>query len=384
LGDPAGWTTAAGMKGGTGYILNPGTTSGASTLTFTGTLNNGNVPVDLTRSNVTKAGFNLIGNPYPSHIVWTTDMASSANLLPSIWYRTAVYDVDHNVYSFETYNAAGTIAVPTGATPYIPPMQGFWVRVDDAHSTGQLVFTNAMRFHKDANALKAPAVKNTENKVLRLQVTGGNLTDEAVVYFNSNATNTFDMYDSQKMLNGSNSSIHDIYTSAGTEKLVINGLKEIAYDTEIPLHIQVNASNATAFTLKANEISNFDAGTPVYIKNNTTGMQQLISDGSVYDFSRSEIGVEPAFSLLIKAPGTTTSFAKTETDNVQIFVNANRQIVIKNPYATKNTVASVYNSVGQLLVNEHITGNVFVMDKAFVAGVYYVKVNGVSSKVIVK
>jgi hypothetical protein len=37
-----------------------------------------------------------------------------------------------------------------------------------------------------------------------------------------------------------------------------------------------------------------------------------------------------------------------------------------------------------LLVNEHVTGNVFVMDKAFVAGVYYVKVNGVSSKVIVK
>ena len=384
LGDPAGWTTAAGMKGGTGYILNPGTTSGASTLTFTGTLNNGNVPVDLTRSSVTKAGFNLIGNPYPSHIVWTTDMAASANLLPSIWYRTAVFDVDHNVYSFETYNAAGTIAVPEVATPYIPPMQGFWVRVDDAHSTGQLMFTNAMRYHKDANALKAPAVKNTENQILRLQVTGGNLTDEAVIYFNSNASNTFDRYDSQKMLNGSSSKIHDIYTSAGTEKLVINGLKEIAYDTEIPLHIQVNASNATAFTLKANEISNFDAGTPVYIKNNTTGMQQLISDGSVYDFSRTEIGVEPAFSLLIKAPGTTTSFAKTETDNVQIYVNVNRQIVIKNPNATKNTVASVYNSVGQLLVNQHLTGNVFVMNRAFDAGVYYVKVNGVSCKVIVK
>ena len=378
-GDPTGWTLATDMTAGKGYLLNPGTLSVASTINFSGTLNNGNIPVDLTRSNVTKAGFNLIGNPYPSHIVWTDEMATSANLLSSIWYRTAVYNVDHNVYSFNTYNSAGSIAVPVEATPYIPPMQGFWVRVNDTHTTGQLTFTNAMRHHKDANALKAPAAKNSDNQVLRLKVVNGSVSDEAVVYINAKAANTYDTYDSPKMLNGSTSTVPDMYTMAGTEQLVINGLNTIP--DEIPLYFKANASTVGQFSLSATEVSNFEAGTLVYIKNSKTGEQQLISDGSVYSFDKAS---DPTLSIIIKVPGAVTGLGSNNSAALNVYANAKGQITVAMPSVKASDVVSVYNSAGQCLMSQSLASTRTVLNKTFTSGVYVVRVNDVTRKVVVE
>ena len=59
-------TVGASLTPGTGYVALPETAGTAITFTTEngGTLNTGNVPVTLTKSG---SGFNLIGNPYPSH-----------------------------------------------------------------------------------------------------------------------------------------------------------------------------------------------------------------------------------------------------------------------------------------------------------------------------
>jgi hypothetical protein len=378
-----------------GYIIKPSTQKTGAVIEFTGTLNSGLITnTELTNSTVNnpaKHGYNLVGNPYPSYIDWNN--TSNTNLSTTLWYRTQALDVQGNlvfkndgitpIYTFFTYLGNPGIGVPASVTNMIPPMQAFWVKVNSG--TGTLGFTNSSRSHKvDVNLLRAPATKLSANKILRLRVAAGNIADETVLYFNANAANTFDTFDSPKMLNGTTSSIPDIYTTVGTEQLVINGMKDIPYDTEIPIYFKANASTATSFTLSTPEISNFEAGTQVYIKNNLSAEKKIISDGSAYIFQPSAVGSNPVFSVIFKAPGSITDVNNASSEKISIFTNEQGQISINTPYPIENGSITVYNALGLLIYRTNTTGKLTVINETFAPGLYVVKVNNVSTKVIIK
>lgn len=82
------------------YWLNPSSTTDMmgyavtaapanSSITFTGTLNDGSKSIALTRTaGHPKTGFNLVGNPYPSYLTLSTSNVTGANLEQySVWYR---------------------------------------------------------------------------------------------------------------------------------------------------------------------------------------------------------------------------------------------------------------------------------------------------------
>ena len=120
------------LKVGRGYIAS--LTTGTDTYNFVGTLNTGDKSVGLGKTNgVEKSGFNLIGNPYPSH--YTVDYAATtaANALNTIWYRTALWVEDTQtpanskyVYSFKTClmydDNVSYLGSPSGITPIVAPM----------------------------------------------------------------------------------------------------------------------------------------------------------------------------------------------------------------------------------------------------------------------
>ena len=377
-GEATGWTdvTSTGMTSGIGYMLNPGTTSGASTLNFSGTINSDNQSIALTGRTGTadKAGFNLIGNPFPAYLDWklVCDNVSNAAKMRSktMWYRTK-----DGSFAFHTVNGASGEGTPATASRYIPPMQAFWVRAVESVS-GTLAFNTDMRTDAPAtnNLLKAPAQKNSENQKLRVLVSNGVVNDEILIYTNTSALNGYDAYDSPKMLNGSTSTVPDIYTLVGTEQLVINGMNEIPYDVEIPLYFKRNASTANSYTLRANEISNFTPGTLIYIKNNNTGIKSVISDGSAYVFEPTNLG-NPAFSLIIKAPESTTDIRNTSSDDISIYVNKNRQISVTSKNGIVGGTISIYNAVGQLQLSETLVQSTTLIEKSFTPGVYMVSVS---------
>jgi hypothetical protein len=234
-----------------------------------------------------------------------------------------------------------------------------------------------MRSHNTSGStipFKAPAV--AANQILRLQVAAGSITDEAVVYFNANAANGYDSYDSPKWLNGTTSTVPDIYTTAGTEQLVINGMNAIPYNVELPLYFKANASSGS-FRLSATEMSNFEAGTNVYVKNNTSLEQKLISDGTVYTFDASEVASDPAFSLIFRAPGFVDAISTASTDqNLQVYRNANNQIAVQIKGQENDAYTlNVYNSIGQRLASKQANAGITVMD-APQSGVYFVTIKG--------
>jgi len=219
------------LSNGVGYIAVSSSGSATNNISFTGTLNDGNITVDLTRTvGKTKEGFNLISNPYPSYLnAMTAINTNSANMETTIWYRTK-----GSSYSFETVNTSSGEGTH-GVTGYIPPMQAFWVRATAASTS--LTFTNSMRSHANPTGITTTLLK-TKSMIgptkIRLQVSNGVNTDEALIYTNENAQNDYDIYDSRKLSND-NVSIPEIWTIAGSEDLVINGFNQLPVNVEIPL-----------------------------------------------------------------------------------------------------------------------------------------------------
>jgi len=367
-----------------GYISAGTVTSGA--VTFSGTLNDGVQTVTLPRtSGVTKSGFNLVGNPYPSYLNW--DLVQQTNMDPTMWYRTM--NAGATAYVFDTYNSTSQLGTGNNGETVnsnIPPMQAFWVRVkaalDGSTTSGTLTFNNSMRTHKGSQTansvttpdvkLKSRAVANVTQQVLRLQVSNGTNSDEAIVYFNPNASDGLDDYDSPKMSNA-NAAIPEIYTIAGTEKLVINGLSVVTPEETLPLGFTTGQSNS--FSIKATQIANFD-GMKVYLRDNVLNTEQELTDASSYTFTSDIATTTTRFSVVFKSAGVTTGINASTNQTVVINKNANNQITVNcNGAINSDSFVSVYNALGQKVSAQQITASNTIISSSFKPGVYVVTVN---------
>ena len=379
-GTSAPWVTESGsltpMKG---YVSVNTTTSGV--VTFSGTLNTGTQTIAPTRTaGQTKEGFNLVGNPYPSYVNWTD--ATKTNLLTTMWYRTK----NASAYVFDTYNATGGIVISNGLTTVsnlIPPMQAFWVRVDVGQTSGTLGFTNTMRSHADVsnNSFKAPAA--ITQPLLRLQVSNGTNSDQAVVYFNDNASNGYDMFDSPKMMN-ENVSIPEIYTLAGSEQLAINGLNCVTSNQELPLGFTTGQSNT--FSIKATETANF-TGMNIYLRDNLLNTETELTNGGLYTFTSDATNTSSRFTIIFRSASIATGINPNANNGVWISTNANGQLVI-NGSITRETSIAVYNELGQKLVSKKLISATKTLENQFVPGVYMVSVTNagksMTTRVIIK
>ncbi len=368
--------SGAGLTPGIGYIAVASASSGTTSWSLNGNLNSGKVEVPVTRSGATSAGFNLLGNPYPSYLNWeqvlSLNATNEALLQPSIWYRTKTVAG----YNFQTYNSAGRIATPTTTSGYIPPMQAFWVRANNA---GLVTFTNAMRSHGDGsgNMLKAPGVN--PQKIIRLQLSNETSSDETVVYFDENAQNNFDKYDTEKMFNNV-SSKPELYTKADNEKLVINGLAGVTDQQELP--VGVTYPQGGNLKLKITGLSNFDSNTHIWLLDKQENIQTELTPETEYTFSiTATTGNESRFSLLFRAPGATTGNVNAESNQVSVFVNAQNEIVIN---AVEGSRYSVYNTAGQQMAAGKTGSSFETINQQLNNGVYVVRVGSVSKRVIVK
>jgi len=363
------------MEAGKGYIALP--SNPAASLQFSGTLNKGNINVTLSKVG---NGFNLIGNPYPSHLTWTLAYVTSkaAQIEPTIWIRTNGGSSNSTGWSFTTHNALVGEIVPSWADVDIAPMQAFWVK---AKATGTLILDNTLvRSHNASNRLKAPAAKNTTRQRVRLQVSNGTATDEALIYFDAAASSTYDAYDSPKMFINT-APKPEISTKIGNEQLVINGMSEVPFDTEIP----VGFSTLTAgyFSISRAELANFQQGTRILLKDKLYPATEFeLTEGASYNFNADVTAASTdRFSLLFRAPGTSTGINDAAKLNAQVFVNATNQITIVS--AEKCNYA-IYNAVGQQVENGVTTAKQQTVNCKINTGVYVVKVNNQSTRVIIK
>lgn len=399
------WNTVSSgtMAVGTGYIIKP--SNDASTITFTGTgLNTSDKTISgLTYSSTNpKHGFNLICNPYPSYLNVLSSITANGNLEATVWYKTRD-NATTPVYYNETVNATsgvGTNASGTGrVTGYIPPMQAFWVRttataIDNPQS---ITLSNASRSHTKTDVLmsgypnipttvlKAPSSKHSNYTLLGLNVSNGTTGDETIVMFVPEASNGLDAYDSGKM-NNNNAAIPEIYTTVSGQQLAINGMNSIPYDTEIPLGFTTRHTGSN-FSIKASQLSNFDAGTKVILKdyldiNNPVSTD--LTDGNSYSFTSGITSNNSSrFTLIFHAASVTTDMNTAESSNVWISTNANNEILV-NGNVTGETSLTVYNAVGQKILSKNLTKANVQLGTSFDPGIYMITVTDNGKKITKK
>lgn len=380
------WTPTTGsLTPGLGYISVATAGSATSNAVFNGTLNNGDISVILTRQGTSKAGFNLVANPYASYMDGMAAVSANANLEQTIWYRTKI----SGTYYFETVNTASGV----GSSPVegsvvsrlIPPMQAFWVRTLTDNNT--LTFTNAMRYHANptisgstvsTTVMKAP--KQTNNQLIRLRVSNGVNSDETVIYSNANASNGYDIYDSQKMLNNSNT-IPDLYTTCADNKLVINGMNTIPLETEIP--IGFTPGSAGAFSFSASELTNFDSSVELYLKDAIDNSYNKLAIGDSYNFSSDNTTSTSRFSLILKTKSVTTDLNNQNNTKIMVNGNGSQQLIVKCPdNQIEKSKISIFNAIGQLIKQQILSCTNTQI--SLPAGVYTVNAGGIISKVIIK
>ena len=350
-----------------GYVAKP-TADGV--IEFTGgALNTGSkTSPTLTNNGVVSTGFNLVGNPYPSYVNWTD--ATKNNVSTSIWYRSK----STGAYLFQTYNVAGGGIGANGGSELVPPMQSFWVKATG--SGASVTFENAARSHQDqsvtTNRLKAPAISNQQ--VLRLQVSNEINKDEAVIYFNDNASNGLDAYDSQKMWNNNNN-IPELFTKVASEDLVINGMKSV---TEIPqLALGFKTGQNNSFTIKATELKNFDTDTRIILKDNVLRTELDITEGAAYSFTSDVVNNASRFSILFRTPSLATGLGAANL-TMKIIKTINNRLTISTN-SDQNGIITISNALGQKLKSLPTTGSSTILNEEFGAGVYLIsiKINGI-------
>jgi hypothetical protein len=208
--------------------------------------------------------------------------------------------------------------------------------------------------------------------VLRLKVSNGVNSDEAIVLFNPNATNGLNPYDSEKMSNN-DPAIPEIYTLTSGQPLVINGLNSIDTVNAMPLGFTTGTNNT--FTIMANEVSNFDPGIRIFLNDNLQNTSTDLTGGAVYTFSSDVVSTTSRFSISFKTLTEVASGINTTTSpSISIFRSGNDQITVTHSDNGTEGEISIYSTLGQKVLVTPTTGETTVINAPFSPGIYIVSV----------
>jgi M6 family metalloprotease-like protein len=344
----------------TGYIARVGNNGPIS---FTGTaFNNGNLNIPTLAQDADR--FALVGNPYPSYLNWDLVHSASSNLSTTIWYRTKN---DVNAYVFDTYNKSGAIGTNNNkqgaVTKFIPPMQAFWVRTNSG--TSNIVTNNTMRSHQSGRLLKG------ESSLIRLTAGNDEATDETVIYLHPQASSELDEYDSPKRMNNT-TAVPDFYSIINNSALTINGLNS----TTTPTTVSLGFSSLVAgkYTLALNEILGLFKQKNIVLEDKVTGTLHDLKAEPTYTFQALSSDAKNRFVLHISET-TTHIQAIDETLNVAVSYTNDVISVVFNEYENQKGTITVFNSLGQKMLGQNLSGQVTEIRPNFSPGIYLIKVN---------
>ena len=284
-----------------GYALYGGA-SGINAV-YQGPLNSGTIGsvYNLTRLN---EGWNLVGNPYPSSIDcgaasgWTVTNIDAATYI--------------HVNSTTWAEFVGGIGA-NGGSRYIAPCQGFFVRVS-SNGNATFMMDNDVRVHHTTTFFK-----DAVTDFIRLEVTGNNVKDEAVVRLLSGSTEAFDNeFDADKMF--ADDTLAPQLYSMGGDMLAINAIPEAK-----PVIVGLRTAQTGTYTIKATEINNLTDVSLEDTKNNT--FTDLTKDVCTFNFQAGEN--EQRFILHFKAlgiPGINPSSINIYGYNKTIYVDLKEEM----------------------------------------------------------
>jgi hypothetical protein len=342
---------SAPMRVGQGYVAQIGA---AQVVDFVGTLTTGPQTLSLSRNavgtpNAADAGWQLVGNPYPSPLDFGRLAAG-----------TDYTGLDASMYVFQSSGPyAGSYRAFVNGLPagggVVASGQGFFVRVGSGQTAGTLTF-------RDAHRLTTPAASAAMYRpadlrpLVRLDLrTATGPADAFYAYAQAAATDGLDpQYDARKLPNPTGLNLSS--RASTTENLAIDARAAFTAATALPLSVGVPA--AGTYTLAAGQLDNLPAGLAAYLHDAQTGQTVALSPNTSYSFSvtatQAQAPLVGRFTLQF-SPATALATASASAQlagAVSVYPNpAHEQFTVSLPgVAGAGTVqAELRNALGQLV-----------------------------------
>ncbi len=243
------------------------------------------IPVSFTSSfGATHDGWNLVSNPYPSTIDWTAAGWTKTNMSNEIH----IWNPGSQTYA----TFIGGVGA-NGGTQFIPSTEGFWVKASAAGPA--LSATETTKSAVDQAFFKTTT--QSQANLLRLSLTGNGYTDEAVVYFDNNATTAIDSDFDALKLTSMNAAVPNISSLVGNDDVVINGQPFPPAGTIVPLRTTVGVTGT--YTISIDSSNSLSPATCLLLEDQLTGIITDLTITKNYSFSISDTTKTPRFLLRI-------------------------------------------------------------------------------------
>ena len=245
------------------------------TLSVEGVPNQGNVTQNVS---VGQVGWNLIANPYPCNLDWSSFVSSN----------TLRLGAGGQAYVWNATN--GNYSNPST----ISHSQGFFI---DAIDSGPLTFQES---HKTTSSTSFIKSNNGINLPLELEITGdvNNYKDYAYIKALPNATNNFDIgYDQRKLLTMIPNYSPNIYFQlADSTKLSTNSINN-STSTDILLYSKIGNYAPGNYTISFNNLNQFMIGSCITFEDLHTGTITDLRSDSSYTFQSDTMAPFPRFII---------------------------------------------------------------------------------------
>jgi hypothetical protein len=387
------WQLSSGtMALGDGYIVRGSSNYNLAATnipaTFAGTVNNGVVPVTISRgSNTTPSSvgsgngititnyddnWNLIGNPYPSSVKAIDFLAANTNIQGFVYlwthgsapatignpfYGSYLYNYANTDYI--TYNSVGGSTGPSVFNGYIGGAQGFFVMMNDGVTgNATLNFKNSMRSKGYSNSQFYRTSSNGDDEKHRIWldlVDANNVSARTLVGYVPEATIGLDrLCDAFK--NTANE--FSIYSLAEGKTLIIQG-RPTPFDSNdrVPVGIRVMNDGAYKFAIAAVDGLFSDSSQNIYIEDKLLGVIHDIRQ-SPYSFNAAAGIINDRFVLRYDRNALSNpDFGNLDSS---VVVSTNQGQIIINSHIENMEEVTVFDILGrQLSKNKNIANNLF-------------------------
>ena len=355
------------FSAGTGYSVKR---SSAGDVSFTGTLNVDNAGVDVVLSS-TGNRFNLLGNPYTSHIASATFLANEG----------AVSETQ-TLWVWNQGSGSGAYEVKTlGEAMVIAPAQGFFVKANAAGGT--------FNFTESNQASSGGTFQRTDTRP-EIYLTISDQTDarEAKIYYIEDMTTGFDVGYEGELFNGVSNPLaiytHLVADSEG-KNYQVQSLPPNNYENMI-IPVGINAEAGTAITIDA-ATNNFPSGINIYLEDKQDNSFALLEADSNFSFTPENNLSGIGRFYLHTTSGVLSADDFATNTNISIYTSSNDNLRIAG---VQNGTATVrlYNILGKEMLKSSFEGN-GVNDinlNNIPVGIYIVKLtteNGVLNRKII-
>ena len=320
---------------GNGYSVKRSATGDIS---FTGTLNVADVGVTLSNAG---NRFNLLGNPYTSHIASATFLTNEAAVseTQTLWVWNQATGAS-GAYEVKTISDAMVIA----------PAQGFFVKANAAGGT--------FNFAESNQASTGGTFQRTENRP-EIYLTISNQTDarEAKIYYIENMTTGFDVGYEGELFNGVSNPLaiytHLVADSEG-KNYQVQSLPTNNYENMI-VPVGVNATSGSAITIDAST-NNLPEGVNIYLEDKQDNSFTLLNADTNFNSTlENDLSGIGRFYLHTTSESLSTAALGIDS-NISIYKSSSDNIRI---VGVQNGTANVqmYNMLGKEVLKTSFEGN---------------------------